>query len=185
MSNFIDMTGQRYNRLVCIRYNRREAKWLCDCDCGAVVLVRRHNLIHGTVKSCGCHRRETTGPRLSKMRETTNPSFITSLYTSYLGRAKRKKIEMTITLDDFERLTQQNCSYCGLPPSATHKTYESQQRKPYVYNGLDRVDNSKGYTLDNVVPCCKHCNKAKNSLNQDEFLDWVKRVYMFRLGGDQ
>lgn len=46
-----------------------------------------------------------------------------------------------------------------------------------LYNGIDRVDSSLGYTVDNVVPCCKLCNQAKNNLSKQEFVDWVKRVY--------
>ena len=44
-------------------------------------------------------------------------------------------------------------------------------------NGLDRVDNNKGYTIDNVVPCCKRCNYAKNNQTPREFKEWVKKVY--------
>ena len=44
-------------------------------------------------------------------------------------------------------------------------------------NGLDRVDSSKGYTIDNVVPCCAICNTAKNKMTQKEFKEWIKTVY--------
>lgn len=27
--------------------------------------------------------------------------------------------------------------------------------------GCDRIDNSKGHTIDNVVPCCRTCNTAR------------------------
>lgn len=31
----------------------------------------------------------------------------------------------------------------------------------YFYNGIDRLDNTKGYTPENSVACCKHCNSLK------------------------
>jgi hypothetical protein len=37
--------------------------------------------------------------------------------------------------------------------------------------GLDRVDNSIGYTLSNVVPCCITCNKMKLSQTKEEFIN--------------
>jgi len=52
----------------------------------------------------------------------------------------------------------------------------------YIYNGLDRADNSKGYELDNVVPCCGRCNRAKNAYNRDDFLLWIEKVYKYSVG---
>ena len=46
-------------------------------------------------------------------------------------------------------------------------------------NGIDRIDSSKGYTVENSVPCCKYCNTAKNTMSVDEFLKWIGRVYKF------
>lgn len=44
-------------------------------------------------------------------------------------------------------------------------------------NGIDRVDNNKGYTLNNCVPCCKTCNQAKHRLSQEYFIEWVEKIY--------
>jgi len=47
----------------------------------------------------------------------------------------------------------------------------------YTYNGLDRIDNAKGYILDNVVPCCKHCNYAKRNMSTEKFYNLIKSIY--------
>lgn len=47
----------------------------------------------------------------------------------------------------------------------------------YHYNGIDRKNNSKGYTLENAVPCCGQCNIAKASFTEHEFISWVRMVY--------
>ena len=39
------------------------------------------------------------------------------------------------------------------------------------------TDQEKDYMIDNVVPCCDFCNKAKGSKTKEEFLSWVKRIY--------
>jgi 5-methylcytosine-specific restriction endonuclease McrA len=38
------------------------------------------------------------------------------------------------------------------------------------------MDNSKGYTVENSVPCCYRCNHAKRDYSYGEFVDWVKRA---------
>lgn len=67
-----------------------------------------------------------------------------------------------------------------MPPSQSCLSKNPQCNGDYVYNGIDRVDNTKGYTIDNVVPCCGICNMAKGKLNQQEFQNWIKRVYKYR-----
>jgi hypothetical protein len=53
----------------------------------------------------------------------------------------------------------------------------------YIYNGIDRVDNTRGYSIDNCVACCKQCNWAKRELPQQEFIDWIHRVSRHLNGG--
>jgi hypothetical protein len=62
----LDLTGHRYGRLVVRslspqRTAEGKARWLCLCDCGATTDVAARNLRSGSVKSCGCHRRERIG----------------------------------------------------------------------------------------------------------------------------
>jgi hypothetical protein len=47
----------------------------------------------------------------------------------------------------------------------------------FVYNGLDRVDNTLGYLPGNVVACCTQCNGAKLNYTQEEFLFWANQLY--------
>lgn len=51
-----DLSGHRFTRLVAVSRVEGRAKttWLCRCDCGEHVEVRRSNLISGNSKSCGC-----------------------------------------------------------------------------------------------------------------------------------
>jgi hypothetical protein len=46
-----------------------------------------------------------------------------------------------------------------------------------VFNGIDRVDNTKGYTLENCVPCCTRCNLAKHTMSLTAFKEWVAEVF--------
>lgn len=58
MSNFIDLTGKIFERLLIIKRvdnNKwRQSCWLCRCSCGKEVIVCSGNLKSGQTKSCGC-----------------------------------------------------------------------------------------------------------------------------------
>lgn len=62
MGKFIDLTGKRFGRLVVLRRGENErfsnggiaVRWLCQCDCGNLVLTRAQALKSGKTKSCGC-----------------------------------------------------------------------------------------------------------------------------------
>lgn len=63
MGKSLDLTGQRFGRLVALKKSERtDAKrntwWICQCDCGNIKEVRTSCLIHGYAKSCGCYNRE-------------------------------------------------------------------------------------------------------------------------------
>lgn len=63
MGKQLDLTGQRFGRLVALeKSNRTDARrstwWICKCDCGTVKEVRTTCLTKGLAKSCGCLRRE-------------------------------------------------------------------------------------------------------------------------------
>ena len=69
----INMTGERYGRLLVVEQNktdkRGEVWWLCRCDCGKTVAVRGSYLRTGATKSCGClHQDSITKHGMSDTR---------------------------------------------------------------------------------------------------------------------
>ena len=90
------------------------------------------------------------------------------------ARKHAKNLGCDIDLKSFISISQKPCHYCGSEP-----TPSKGHRKWAAYvntNGLDRVDNSKGYLLHNVVPCCIRCNSAKRDESVEDFLLWAKRL---------
>ena len=74
----IDLTGRTFTRLTVIRRakedeatnsDRCRPMWLCECECGAQVLVLGANLRSGKTKSCGCLRKEKSAENGRKARE--------------------------------------------------------------------------------------------------------------------
>jgi len=87
-----------------------------------------------------------------------------------------------------------NCHYCDIAPkkySAYHKTDGSFRKEKSLHadwaeqqwifaNGIDRVDNSKGYSDTNCVPCCSECNHAKGTKSYGEFIKYLERITSYR-----
>lgn len=62
MSKFIDLTGQRFGRLVAVEPIRENGhiRWRCECDCGGSAVTTASKLRSGHTQSCGCLQRERT-----------------------------------------------------------------------------------------------------------------------------
>ena len=82
-----------------------------------------------------------------------------------------------ITDEQFYEISQKNCFYCGAKPSM--KRISPNNTGDFIYNGIDKINSKKGYIINNIVPCCKRCNTAKNDMTKDEFFNWVKTIYAF------
>jgi hypothetical protein len=53
--------------------------------------------------------------------------------------------------------------------------------QPNLYtNGIDRIDSSKEYSVENCVPCCKKCNIMKNVYSMTDFIDQVHKISNFQ-----
>jgi len=58
MARFIDLTGERFDRLFVARLDHiskfGQAHWQCTCACNNTCIVAAHNLRSGRTRSCGC-----------------------------------------------------------------------------------------------------------------------------------
>jgi len=138
--------------------------WLCECSCGNNIWVRSDVLEKGKIKSCGCDKRLNSGDGVMGV-----------VYAGYRKNAIRRNIEFNISKEFFKEVTNKNCYYCGFPPSNYReiKNYYGD----FKYNGIDRIDNNVGYEESNCVPCCKKCNRSKDTMSKNDFITWIKNVY--------
>ena len=164
--NAIDLTGHVYGRLTVIGFTGRDKKgnslWLCQCECGTKKVIASHQLRKNKepVRSCGCIRKYPKG--VGSMRK---------LLYGYKRDAKRRDLCFQLTQDQFATITTQRCHYCGAYPLQC--AGEPNHNGFYLYNGIDRINNDEGYTTDNVVPCCKVCNRMKTDMSRNLFLQKV------------
>jgi len=174
MAKLIDITNKKFGRWVILK-DPGDGKVLALCECSTKKWVNKYNVIRGTSKGCGCVK-----------SKPGNVGFYL-LYQSYKIRSRQREIDFLLTKNEFKKITSQNCFYCGSPPSQIkqnhYKSKIKSRRKAasdntkYIYNGVDRVDNEKGYTVENSVPCCLHCNFAKAQMTQDQFRDLIINIY--------
>lgn len=169
--NYIDLSGQRFGRLIvlkrCGHHTNKSGKknilWQCICDCGNISLVQSRNLRVGKTSSCGCWATEQKS--LPKKYFTDTEKGKAYVYKNYKQSAKKRNVFFELTKEQLQKLTSSNCFYCGLSPDKSNQSYE------YSYNGIDRKDNNQGYIETNSISCCKDCNYIKGDrLSYDEML---------------
>jgi hypothetical protein len=111
-------------------------------------------------------------------KDATIPAF-NNLFANYRCRSARIGVEFAISRRYFKHLTKSNCFYCGSPPSNLRyyrRVHTIRNYKPYLFNGVDRVDNTKGYSESNAVACCKKCNQMKNKYTMTEYIEHCRKV---------
>lgn len=174
---FGKLTIKRFSHYQVRPSRGRQAYWVCKCDCGTEnVLATFGNLNNGNVSSCGCLH-DARLSRLHKSNIKPDAPF-KAVFNCYKQSAKRGGREFTLTEHQFRKITQQNCQYCGCEPSF-RKDRNGKHKylgKPYIYNGIDRINNQQGYVLENCAPCCRICNIAKACMTVQEFLDLCRKV---------
>lgn len=148
MPAFIDITGNKYNRLTVVSRAATQNKrtfWNCLCDCGKPAVVQGSYLKNGKTKSCGCWQREVArAVRLKHGRKDRE-------YTREL-HVKRK---YGMTIEQYNEMFEaQNglCAICG---------YKFGQKSGDCY--VDHCHSTK--IVRGLL--CQHCNSAIGHAKDD------------------
>ena len=83
-------------------------------------------------------------------------------YTTYKNEAKKRGLQFNIDFNFFmNNFWQKPCYYCGDMTKG---------------GGMDRIDNSRGYFIGNVVPCCKMCNIMKLNHTTKAWINHMNKI---------
>lgn len=106
-------------------------------------------------------------------------------YASYRSRAEKKELEFAISNDEYKSIIREDCYLCGKKSSDPFSTNPLLAESPAHFehtevtrntNGIDRVDNTLGYTVENCKACCKECNHMKNNFVLEDLFAKLERI---------
>jgi len=142
--------GEKYYQENKEEINIRSKKWAKDNPDKWQDMVRKSKIFH----------REDIVEREKRYRKT-----LQGKYKSLRNSAKQRNYKLELSFKQFCEVIDNPCVYCG----------ETEERI-----GVDRIDNSVGYTLENSAPCCKICNFMKRAMSVDDFLNHIKKIYLHK-----
>ncbi len=102
--------------------------------------------------------------RVANAKNSKNTPKLKTLWYSISSRCKKRNREY-LSYSAFQSWYSkqvQQCCYCGVRPEQL-----SYPIKHHNDMSIDRMNNSKGYTIDNICLCCHKCNS-----NKGEFFTW-------------
>jgi len=168
--------GNKYGSLTVLKENGRTTssqslKWLCRCECGNTKTIIGQNLRNGSSKSCGCG--------MGRKGKFKNSAAYTHHYNILKTSCKKLKRELELNFKEWVKLVNKNCFYCGEKPNNKRYSYNRVKNIDTfaLFNGVDRIDSSKGYLKNNVVSCCIKCNRMKSDFTKENFLNHIKKIY--------
>lgn len=156
MSKFIDLTGQKFGRLIVIDSEGKDKwgqyKWLCKCDCGNYVKVGGCCLRRGTSRSCGCLSKEKVIERsiIHKMSKSLEYQIWGGMKARCLNKNNKS----------YQNYSGRGIKVCDRWLNSFENFYKDMGKKPKG-KSIDRIDNSKGYYKEN----CKWATRKEQMRN--------------------
>lgn len=184
-----DLTGKKFGRWTALEFESRISKrgiivsyWKCLCECGTIKTVETGHLKNGKSinRSCGCWKKKADRIRGLKMAAIGTARFAArrhlqvkegtafrTAYAHYRRAALKRGYKWELTEEQFREVTSSPCAYTGQLPA---KSFIAKSGEVYMYNGIDRKDNTKGYIMENCLPCCAEVNRMKMKIPYDRFI---------------
>lgn len=182
-------------------------KYRVRCDCGFKFILPKSYLVEDKPLVCGpdcvgpdlyqnfgvpknLKKFKPKGRKSKKHKEEVSIDFnpfeskkvsardkaISKVLGMYRNGAKNRELEWALSREQFEKLITSPCHYSGFLPSKEIETKGGS----FFWTGIDRMDSSKGYTIDNVVSCHEFANYAKRNRSYEAFIKWLDQLVEYR-----
>lgn len=174
---YVDLLGQAFGSVVPIEH-LSDKGWKCLCTCGQIKILPKHFILKNkNNEQCYC------------LKKLPGEASWNRRFKSHTSGCKSRNLINEINKELFIEICSKKCSYCNSDPKdwnpnikldgtfikkwEGHIIRQSTIDEAWIKcNGIDRIDNDKGYTLENSVSCCMDCNFEKGAKS---FSDWCKR----------
>jgi hypothetical protein len=144
--------------------------WLMRCPCGNERWTYTNFIMKSSYPCKKCYDE-------SLKRKDNGPAILRA-FISLSSNAKTRGYSVNISLEEFYQIASQDCWWCGGHP--IEKSGPKKWQNSVKLNGIDRLDNLRGYDFDNCVPSCYFCNRIKSDLTETEFLSKIEKIYKRR-----
>ena len=158
---YLDLTGQRFGRLVALKRvptpSGKDTRWICRCDCGQIYETNQADMRRGKTRSCGCYKAEIDRAKLAK-----NGLFFDKRVPEAFSTWQCMKRRC------FDNRSRYYCRYGGRGITICAEWLEFENFHTWaVKTGyapgleLDRIDNNGNYEPSN----CRWVTRAGNMRN--------------------
>lgn len=170
MGKFVDLTGQRFEKLVVIRRAENTSyghpQWLCQCDCGNQTIVLGAHLRSGHTKSCGCmHKIQAKKMSQMNFRHGMSHTRIHNIWMTMIQRTTNENCRCA------DRYIKRGITICDDWKNSFESFYEWSMANGYKDDlTIDRIDNDKGYYPEN----CRWVDSITqaNNTSTNKFLEY-------------